>query len=443
MVCLVAAQYLAGCNATQCFELFFRRVSSSAFAQARHKLTVVMMVAFLRCLHVLADPARHRHCFFKGLRLVVVDGSNFSMPNTAAVLAQCPKAAARKGEAAFAKLQVNLLMELGTHCPLGLAWSHAGRSEADLFRDLVGCVPPGALLIMDRLYGNKSVVALLHKALLENDSHFLLRVNVRAATSVLSVCPDGSAMVEIGPDRRQKGAFGQSGKRGRKSAAAVQAQAQAAAEMAQKPKAARLRVREIRGRILHPLSRLWVEVRLWTDLPVATASADELLALYARRWDIEVFFKEMKRDVHGGDGLLRSQTPLTCEQEVVALTFAMALLAEDRLRAADAGTAAVRDEGALRISVRLTQGVMQALWLMDMLGDGLFDAACVAKFARRVYAWLAEQALHERRRRSCKRAVRQTVSGWARMVAPESVDYKLKSEIIHITQPNYECDECA
>jgi hypothetical protein len=43
----------------------------------------------------------------------------------------------------------------------------------------------------------------------------------------------------------------------------------------------------------------WVTVRLWTSLlDASTYPAAELLALYARRWDIEVFTKELKVPIH-------------------------------------------------------------------------------------------------------------------------------------------------
>jgi len=47
-----------------------------------------------------------------------VDGTQFSVVNTPRFLAQLPKAATRRFQAAFAKLRLVSLVELGTHAPL-------------------------------------------------------------------------------------------------------------------------------------------------------------------------------------------------------------------------------------------------------------------------------------------------------------------------------------
>ena len=96
-------------------------------------------------------------------------------------------------------------------------------------------------------------------------------------------------------------------------------------------------VREIVGRVRRP-GGAWVTVRLWTSLLDARQyPATELLALYARRWDIEVFTKELKVDLRGGTTVLQSHTLVTAAQEILALVLAMALLSQVRLAAATTG----------------------------------------------------------------------------------------------------------
>ena len=59
------------------------------------------------------------------------------------------------------------------------------------------------------------------------------------------------------------------------------------------------------------------EVRLWTSLSGAQASAEQLIELYARRWEQEVFYRELKLQVARGE-LLQSHTPETAQQEIAA-----------------------------------------------------------------------------------------------------------------------------
>ncbi|MBK8094422.1 MAG: hypothetical protein IPK32_21275 [Verrucomicrobiaceae bacterium] len=93
-----------------------------------------------------------------------------------------------------------------------------------------------------------------------------------------------------------------------------------------------LPVREIVGRVRNAAGE-WVKVRLWTSLSVQQGSARELLTLYAKRWEQEVFYKELKLVLHGGH-LLSAQRTETAQQELAALLIASSLVAEERLACA-------------------------------------------------------------------------------------------------------------
>jgi hypothetical protein len=69
----------------------------------------------------LADPQKHPQSFYKGLRLVGLDGTQCSVSNTPRLLAAVPKAASRRLRAALGKLQIVTLIELGLHNPLKAA----------------------------------------------------------------------------------------------------------------------------------------------------------------------------------------------------------------------------------------------------------------------------------------------------------------------------------
>ena len=61
--------------------------------------------------------------------------------------------------------------------------------------------------------------------------------------------------------------------------------------------------------------------------------------MYARRWDIEVFTKELKVDLRGGTTVLQSHTLVTEAQEILALVLAMVLLSQVSGAAATTGAA--------------------------------------------------------------------------------------------------------
>jgi len=92
--------------------LYHMPVSDSALSQRRARMGSELFAQISRhVLGPLADVAHHSRAFFKGLLLVGIDASKWSLPNTSAN-ARVPKARTRRGPAAFAKLLMSTLVEL-------------------------------------------------------------------------------------------------------------------------------------------------------------------------------------------------------------------------------------------------------------------------------------------------------------------------------------------
>ena len=382
------------------------RLSEAALSLRRQKMQMQPFFTIMRhALRPLAEQSKHPDCFFKGLRLVGHDGTQLSLCNTEAVLERMTKAATRRGKAAFAKMGLGALVELGTHNPLAAAIGLDGESENALFVKVLKDLPRRCLLILDRLYGNAPLLDQVQGQGELCDSDHLMRVGKNPAVKVLKGHADGSAEVEV--ELREKGKKRQVKKR--------------------------LRTREIRARLRRRRDGAWVDVRLWTSLTPEQASAEELVALYARRWEQEIFYKELKMGLRGGD-LLLSQTPETAGQEVAALLMASSLVAEERLAcAAQSDDPEVREAGVVRISHGLCLELTTALWVLLAISENLMDEATQAEFVRRARRQIAELALPKRRARSCDRKVRQPVRKWPRMVDPISVTSQPEVAIQPIT----------
>ena len=333
---------------------------------------VTIMKAALR---PKADEEKHPHAFYKGWRLVAMDGTQFSVSNTPQILASLTKAASRRMKAAFAKLGAVLLVELGTHNPLAAAIGIDGDSEQSLSRELLEAIPERSLLIADRLYGVGAFLVELAAALAKRPGHFLVRVSSNLKPKLLKPLRDGSVLVEIKPSKGTK----------------------------------KLPAREIRGRVRRPHGK-WVEVRFWTSLlDCRIYPAKELLALYARRWEQEIVYKQIKVDMRQAE-LLRSQTVETAAQEVVALILAHAVVAEQRLCIAGLSQGEV-----LRISFGKTLTMVRSLWITLAASEGLLSAQQAAAMTNQVMLFIAQIALPPRRKRSCPRAVRQPIGSWPRL----------------------------
>lgn len=114
--------------------------------------------------------------------------------------------------------------------------------------------------------------------------------------------------------------------------------------------------------MLRSIEQKWVEVRLWTSLSPHQARADQLLELDARRWEQEIFYKELKLQVYQRD-LLGGECPEKAAQQVAAMMIACSQLAEEHLAVAQGNEdEEVRRAGAVRSSTRPSNPAAHAAW---------------------------------------------------------------------------------
>lgn len=363
-------------------ELTGRRLSGSALSQRRGRLNWKIFQQILDLvLARRADPTLHPHAFYKGWRLLGVDGTRLALTNTAQILAGFHKAVSRRMKAAFAQVQVGVLVELGLHNPVAVEIGRDGESELALGWRLLARLTHGDLWLADRLDGVQKVVAQLLALVTQRGAQFLVRVRANLTVRLLETLRDGSGLVEI--------------------------VARDAAGRKQK-----LTVREINGWVRGRNGQR-TRVRLWTSLLDAQRyPAAELLALYAQRWEVQITIKEWKVELRGERReLLLAQTPETAAQEIAALLLALAVLVEVRCEAARRGEVTV-----LRVSFRQTLRLVRNLWTLLEIGEGIHTARQVRALVARTVDRIAAAVTPPRRRRSCPRAVRQPVGSWPRLL---------------------------
>ena len=382
----------AGTLAEHVKELTRKSITDGALSQRRTRLPWQIFETILEeVLRPRAKEKEHPEAFYHGLRLCGVDGSRLSVANTPQFKRSMRKSATRRFKAAFAKVGVAVLVELGVHNPIAAAIGPREESEMALSRRLLDRLPEKSLLIADRYYGAPVLLIEFKEIFPGGGREFLVRVKSNLKRRVLESYPDGSALVEI---RAGKG-------KDKKT----------------------LQVREIVGRVRRGKGS-WSQVRLWTSLlDWKKHPASELLALYAQRWEQESFYRELKVDLRSTP-LVQSHTPLTAAQEIAALIMAYAILVEQRMKAAQVG-----DVPVLRISFLKTLEAVRGLWHFLEITDGLLNERGVRLAVARTMRWIAERALPKRRQRSCQRALRQPVSSWPRLLKNRSVqaapEYKL------------------
>ena len=378
----------AGTLAEHFSDLFDDSLTDSAWADRRARLPWEIFAELLRRVLRPKATQRQREAFWRGWRLVALDGTQFSLTNTPQITATTKKARTRRGRAAFAKLTTAVLLEVGLHNPLAAGIGRDGESEWALAQRLLAQLPTRALLLGDRLYGVAAFVVHARAACTRVGSHFLLRASRSTTPRVITRLPDGTRLVQIAL-------------RARNNPTRILEW---------------LEVREIRVRVRRAGQR-GHELRLWTSLvDVAAAPALELAQLYAQRWEHELYFRELKRHVRK-TAVLQSHTVETGAQEIAALVLVSALLAAERLRAAG-GQLPV-----LRVSfTKLLELCIKPMWLWVDLGQGILTDQQLQTIMQRGYARMRRYVTPPRRARSCPRALRQPVKKWPRLRRNKSVE---------------------
>ena len=386
----------AGTLAEHLFQLFRTPLADSSWSDRRLRLPWEIFAELMRrALRPRATRRQHREAFWRGWRLVGLDGTQFSLINTPQIIATVEKARTRRGRAAFAKITTAVLLEIGLHNPLAAAVGRKGESEWALAQRLLAQLPKGALLLGDRLYGVVAFARLAQVTCHAVGSHFLLRASRAVKPRVITRLRDGSRRVGL----------------------AVRAPRSPSRILEW------IEVREIRVHVGRPGQRAH-ELRLWTTLlDPRTAPALELARLYASRWEHELYFREIKRQLRRS-AVLQSHTVETGAPEIAAIVLASALLASERARAA------TRQIPALRVSFGQLLQVVRGMWLVLGPFDDIFSDQQKTRVIRRGRTLMRRSLLAPRRSRTCPRAVRQPVRRWPRLMKPESIEIPWQLHIV-------------
>jgi len=243
-----------------------------------------------------------------------------------------------------------------------------------LTRRLLKQLPKKCLLIVDRLLGVGALVEEVMEACKQQENYFFIRARDNVKRNVIQVFADGSALVEI--NLRDK-------------------------ETRKKIRGSLL-VREIKGRVRRS-NEDWSNITLWTNLSDSKLyPALEMLTLYGKRWEQELYYKELKIDLHGGE-LLQSQTAETALQEIAALILASAILSQERFRL---GTS--QELSSIRISFAKVREHLDVIWFAIKSTAGIVSNEQQEAIIANILTIIRREVIiPPRRSRSCVRAVRQ------------------------------------
>ena len=234
--------------------------------------------------------------FYRGLRLVAIDGVVYNTPDTEANdRAFGRPSGGNRGMGAFPQVRKISLVEVGTHVEFAIAIKRLSCGEMTAMEGLWRHIPPGSLLLEDRGFFSYKQ----WKRALDENAEVLARVKKGLILNSLRNLGDGSYLAMIYPTSQDRS----KNRRG-------------------------ILVRVIRYKLNDP-QRVGHEeehVLMTTLLDEKLYPASELIPLYHERWEEELVFDEQKthqdprratKPAH-----LRSQTPAGVIQELYALSLA-------------------------------------------------------------------------------------------------------------------------
>ena len=299
--------------------------TKSSITKARRRLGVAPLAElYRRVARPLATPGLPG-AFYRGLRLVSLDGTTLDLPDTPDVEARFGRPAASRGESAFPQVRLLALAETGTHAVFAAAFDGVAVGETTLAGRLFDQLRPGMLCLADRGF----VGFELWQAARGTGADLLWRLRANQVLPCDAVLPDGSYLSRLyaSPTQRRRQEDG-------------------------------VPVRVIDYQLAgvpgsEPLYRL-VTTRLDPD----TTPAGELAALYHERWEAEGVFAEIKVTLPGRRLMLRSRRADLVEQEIYGLLlvhFALRHLMVQASQASGLGAAADPDTLSFLHTVRVVR----------------------------------------------------------------------------------------
>ena len=279
----VMAQLADGLSWSTQWEESWTAPSKSAIFQARARLGAAPLRELFSRVAIPLAPQDTPGAFLAHRRIVAIDGTCIEVADTPENSAYFGRAGVSKGErAAFPQTRVVALAECATHAIFDAVLGPYSTSEIELARELVTRLRPGMLLLADRgFYGFR-----LWTQAAATGADLAWRVGSSLKPRYLETLVDGSWLAEVRP----------SGNEGRKAPPVVVRVIDYAIED---------------GRKNQESYRL-----LTTILDPAEASAVDLAMAYAKRWEIESVFDELKTHQRGPRMVLRSKSPELVEQEI-------------------------------------------------------------------------------------------------------------------------------
>src|SRR6266540_3178809 len=227
-------------------------------------------------------------CFWRGLRLTVIDGSTMDVPDSPANRVAFDGPSNADGPGAFPQVRLVAHAECGSKALLDATFDGYRVGETTLAARLLGSLGPGMLVMADRQFLGWR----LWRDAAATGAHLLWRASDAFTLPVLERLSDGSYRSQLPPPRKRDGP----------------------------PIPVRVIEYTVTTTDAHGAEHSELFCLVTTMLDPDDAPIEEIPALYHERWRGETMLDAVKTDLRGGqDVVARSQHPDGVRQEMWAL----------------------------------------------------------------------------------------------------------------------------
>jgi len=267
--------------------------STASYCAARKKLQEQMLA------DILAHTADRMETMpATGLlnhrRVIVVDGTGVSMPDTPENQAVWPQPASLKPGCGFPSGRICACFSLDSGALLSYAIGNKKNNELPLFRQQWETFKAGDIFLGDKGFCSYFDIANLQDRSVDSVITLARRAPVRAASSLKKLGPDDLLITWERP----------------KFAKILSYSKDAWAILPEK-----LTLRQIKVKVPYPGFRTKGFYIVTTLLDATRYPAEELAELYLKRWDVELFFRDIKTTM--GMDVLRCLTPDMVRKEIL------------------------------------------------------------------------------------------------------------------------------
>lgn len=269
-----------------------RTVQKSSISRARTRLGVEPLRQLYEELVEPVAAPETRGAWYRGRRLVSLDGSTLDVADTPENEEAFGRPGAARGTAGFPKIRLVCLVENGTHVLFAARHGpYRGSSEMALAAKVVPSLRADMLCLADRGFFSYT----LWQEALGTGADLLWRVPNNAVLPCIERFDDGSYLSKVYPSSQDR-------KRDRRGLV--------------------VRVIEFKLEGLAHAADGELYRLITTLVDPEETPARELAALYHERWEIETAFDELKIHLRGRAIVLRSRTPQLVDQEFYGLLLA-------------------------------------------------------------------------------------------------------------------------